>query len=36
LLRSMPPEAVVKSLERLIAGNARLERAFATHRKPER
>jgi hypothetical protein len=31
LLRSLPSEEVVRRLKALVAGNARLERAFATN-----
>jgi HEAT repeat protein len=33
ILRSMPSGEVTKRLEKLVAGNQRLARAFATHRK---
>jgi HEAT repeat protein len=33
ILRSMPSDEVTKRLEKLVAGNQRLARAFATHRK---
>ena len=32
VLRSVPSEEVIKRLESLVADNARLKRAFATHR----
>jgi HEAT repeat protein len=34
LLRSMPSLELIKRLEKLVAGNPRLTRAFATHRTP--
>jgi HEAT repeat protein len=34
VLRSAPSEEVIKRLEKLVAGNPRLKRAFATHRPP--
>jgi HEAT repeat protein len=33
ILRSMPSDEVAKRLEKLVAGNPRLARAFASHRK---
>jgi HEAT repeat protein len=36
ILRSMPSEEVTRRLEKLVAGNPRLARAFATHRAKSR
>jgi hypothetical protein len=36
LLRSAPSEEVVRSLEKLVKGNPRLERAFVSQKPPQR